>query len=61
MPDYDILVVGAGTAGIPCAIEASERGARVLLVDKADRVGGALHVSGGHMTGAGTRRQRERG
>ena len=61
MPDYDILVVGAGTAGIPCAIEAAERGARVLMVDKADRVGGTLHVSGGHMTGAGTRRQREHG
>lgn len=61
MPGYDILIIGAGTAGIPCAIEAAEQGARVLVVDKADRVGGTLHVSGGHMTGAGTRRQRERG
>jgi succinate dehydrogenase/fumarate reductase flavoprotein subunit len=61
LPRYDILIVGAGTAGIPCAIEAAKQGARVLLVDKAARVGGTLHVSGGHMTGAGTRRQRERG
>lgn len=58
---YDVVIVGAGTAGIPCAVEAAAGGARVLLVDKADRVGGTLRVSGGHMTGAGTRRQRERG
>ncbi len=57
---YDVLVVGAGSAGIPCALAAAERGARVLVVDKADRIGGTLHVSGGHVTGAGTRRQRER-
>lgn len=61
MTDVDVLIVGAGTAGIPCALEALAAGARVLLVDKADRVGGTLHLSGGHMSAAGTRRQRERG
>lgn len=59
--EFDVLVVGAGTGGIPCAITAAEAGARVLLVDKDDRVGGTLHVSGGHLSAAGTRRQRERG
>jgi succinate dehydrogenase/fumarate reductase flavoprotein subunit len=59
--DYDVVVVGAGTAGIPCALTAADNGARVLLVDKADVVGGTLHVSGGHMSAAGARRQRERG
>ena len=31
---YDVVVVGAGTAGIPCAISAAQGGARVLLVEK---------------------------
>jgi glycine/D-amino acid oxidase-like deaminating enzyme len=60
MPDqlrYDIVVVGAGTAGIPCALAAAEDGARVLLVEKDDRVGGTLHTTGGHLSAAGTRRQ----
>ncbi|WP_222709064.1 FAD-dependent oxidoreductase [Nonomuraea sp. C10] len=59
--DYDLVVVGAGTAGIPCAAEAAHGGARVLLVEKDHRVGGTLHISGGHMAAAGTRRQAERG
>ena len=58
---YDLLIVGAGTAGLPCAIAAAEAGGKVLLVDKADRIGGTLHLSGGHFSAAGTRRQRERG
>jgi fumarate reductase flavoprotein subunit len=57
----DLVVVGAGTAGIPAAIEAADRGAHVVLVDKQPRVGGMLHVSTGQFSGAGTRRQRERG
>ncbi|MGH1565048.1 FAD-dependent oxidoreductase [Mumia sp. DW29H23] len=58
---YDVVVVGAGTAGIPCAVSAADAGARVLLVEKDTRIGGSLHVSGGHLAAAGTRRQRERG
>ena len=58
---FDLVVVGAGTAGIPCAAEAAMNGARVLLVEKDQRIGGTLHVSGGHMSAAGTRRQAERG
>lgn len=60
MTRYDVVVVGAGTAGIPCAIEAA-KGARVLVVDRAAEIGGTLHVSAGHMSGAGSRRQREAG
>lgn len=59
--EFDVLVVGAGTGGIPCAVTAAEAGARVLLVEADDRVGGTLHVSGGHLSAAGARRQRERG
>jgi glycine/D-amino acid oxidase-like deaminating enzyme len=59
--DWDLVVVGAGTAGIPCAVEASRRGARVLLLEKQTDVGGTLHVSGGHLSAGGARRQREHG
>lgn len=58
---HEIIVVGAGTAGIPCAVEAAAKGARVLLLEKSDRVGGTLHYTGGHLSGAGTRRQAELG
>lgn len=58
---YDVVIVGAGTAGIPCAIEAANTGLRVLLVDKDDRIGGTLHTTGGHLSAAGTKRQAEKG
>ena len=58
---YDLIVIGAGTAGIPCAIEAANLGASVLLLEKAGEVGGTLFTSGGHMSGAGTKRQKAHG
>src|SRR6478735_3343732 len=58
---FDVVVVGAGTAGIPTAVEAASAGASVLLVEKDHRLGGTLHTTGGHVVGAGTRRQREHG
>ncbi len=58
---WDLIVVGAGTAGLPAAIEAANAGARVLVVEQTDRIGGQLHVSAGQMSAAGTRRQAERG
>ena len=61
MSSYDIIVVGAGTAGLPCAIFGARAGARVLLLDKEPEIGGTLHVSGGHLSAAGTKRQKERG
>lgn len=57
----DVVVVGGGTAGLACAIAAAEAGARVVVVEKTDDVGGTLHVSTGQLSAAGTRRQRERG
>lgn len=57
----DIVVAGAGTAGIPCAILAAQAGASVVVIEKDDRIGGTLHVSAGHMSGAGTRHQRSAG
>lgn len=56
--DYDVVVLGAGAAGLTAAIEASEAGARVLLVEGSRDVGGASRLSGGIVMGAGTRYQR---
>ena len=58
---YDILIVGAGTAGMSCAITAAQRGLKVGVVEKSDHVGGAMHWSGGHMSAGGTRLQEEKG
>ena len=39
--DYDVVVIGSGPAGHNAAVEASSRGARVLIVERERRVGGA--------------------
>ena len=56
-----MIVVGAGTTGLPAATLAAKRGGRVLLVEAADKIGGSLHVSFGQMSAAGTRLQAEKG
>ena len=43
----DVLIVGAGAAGMMCAIEAGRRGRRVLLVDHARAPGEKIRISGG--------------
>ena len=43
----DVLVLGAGAAGLMAAIIAGQRGQRVLLLDHADRVGKKILISGG--------------
>ena len=60
-PAFDILVVGAGAAGMPAAIFASRSGARVLVVEAADHIGGTFHLSSGQMSAAGTRIQAAKG
>jgi len=57
----DVLVVGAGTAGIPAAVAAARRGARVLLADAEAEPGGTLRRAAGHVSAGGTRLQREKG
>lgn len=44
---YDVIIVGAGAAGLMCAAQAGKRGRRVLLVDKADKIGKKILISGG--------------
>src|SRR5882724_7101305 len=47
MPQWDVIVIGAGAAGLFCAIEAGKRGRRVLVLEHADRVGRKIAISGG--------------
>jgi predicted Rossmann fold flavoprotein len=44
---YDTIILGAGAAGLMCAAEASRRGRRVLLIERADRPGNKILISGG--------------
>ncbi len=44
---YDTIVLGAGAAGLMCAATAGQRGRKVLLIDKADRPGKKILISGG--------------
>ncbi len=57
----DVIIVGAGTAGLPAGIFAAQRGADVLQVDADNRVGGTLFWSSGQMSAAGTRLQKDEG
>ncbi len=43
----DVVIIGAGAAGLMCAIAAGERGRRVLLVDHANKAGKKILMSGG--------------
>ncbi|MCA0904200.1 NAD(P)/FAD-dependent oxidoreductase [Qipengyuania aquimaris] len=48
MPDsYDAIILGAGAAGLMCAARAGQRGKRVLVLEKADRPGKKILISGG--------------
>jgi predicted Rossmann fold flavoprotein len=44
---YDVLIVGGGAAGLMCAIEAGNRGRRILLIEHNDAVGKKIRISGG--------------
>jgi predicted flavoprotein YhiN len=44
---YDVVIIGAGAAGMMCAIEAGKRGRKVLLVDHARKIGEKIRISGG--------------
>lgn len=43
----DVLILGAGAAGLMCAIEAGRHGKRVAVLDHADRIGKKILISGG--------------
>jgi fumarate reductase flavoprotein subunit len=60
-PHYDVLVVGSGGGGMSAAIQASDSGARVILVDKMPSLGGNTFKASAGMNAAGTRFQRQKG
>ena len=47
MEQFDVVVIGAGAAGMMCAIEAGKRGRRVLVIEHATAAGEKIRISGG--------------
>ncbi len=45
--EFDVIIIGAGAAGMMCAMTAGARGRRVLLLDNAHKVGKKILISGG--------------
>jgi hypothetical protein len=46
-PQYDVVIIGAGAAGLMCAAEAGYRGRSVLVLDHAKQAGKKILISGG--------------
>ena len=54
---FDVVIIGAGAAGLMCAAVASQRGQRVVLLDHASRLAEKIRISGGgrcNFTNSGT-------
>ncbi len=47
MKQFDVIIIGAGAAGLMCAIETGKRGRQVLVVDHANKAGKKILMSGG--------------
>jgi predicted Rossmann fold flavoprotein len=43
----DVLILGAGAAGLMCAIEAAKRGRRVIVIERAEKIARKILISGG--------------
>ena len=57
MEECDVIIIGAGAAGLMCAIEAGKRGRKVWLVDHASKIAEKIRISGGgrcNFTNTGT-------
>jgi len=44
---FDVVIIGAGAAGLMCAIEASKRGRKVLVIESSEKAGKKILISGG--------------
>ncbi len=44
---FDVVILGAGAAGLMCAIQAAGRGRRVAVIDHVPKAGGKIIISGG--------------
>ena len=58
---YNVIIVGAGMAGLCAACEAAQSGARVLVLEKEEAIGGSSLLSGRFMAFAGTDLQKKSG
>lgn len=47
MKNYDVIIIGAGAAGLMCAIEAGKRGRKVCVLDHAKKPAEKIRISGG--------------
>ena len=57
MKKFDVIIIGAGAAGLMCAIEAGKRGRSVIVLDHANKAGKKILMSGGgrcNFTNTGT-------
>lgn len=61
MDSYDVVIIGGGLAGLCAAVEAGEKGASVLLLEKQEELGGSTVLSSGYMAFAGTDMQQAAG
>jgi len=59
--DFDLIVIGAGGAGLSAAVTAADAGCSVLVVESEEKVGGSTALSQGVFTAAGTSVQRALG
>jgi len=44
---YDVIIIGGGASGLMCALQAGQRGRRVLVLDRSNKVGKKILMSGG--------------
>ncbi|HEU4414922.1 MAG TPA: NAD(P)/FAD-dependent oxidoreductase [Candidatus Angelobacter sp.] len=47
MQTWDVIILGGGAAGLMCAMEAGRRGRRVAVLERAERIGKKILISGG--------------
>ncbi len=59
--EYDVVVIGAGAAGLATAIEAAEKGAKVAILEKMPMAGGSTVLSGGIVYGTGSELHKKAG
>ena len=61
MEQTDVLIIGAGAAGMAAALAAHDGGARVTIMEKGERLGGTAAISGGIIWAANNPRMAEAG
>ncbi|WP_298012578.1 FAD-dependent oxidoreductase [uncultured Castellaniella sp.] len=54
MSDWDVIVIGAGGAGLAAAVSAAEQGSRVAILESEKEIGGSTQLSAGMFTAAAT-------